>query len=82
MVFYVVMSGGYKEFVKIAEGALVPLVAGTVGFLFGLLQPKENYLLYIDPGVIATVNFMAGFYGGFVSAVIAFITKKILKTIK
>jgi len=78
VVFYVVLAGGYKEFVKIADESLAPLIAGTVGFLFGIIKPQESYSIYYDPGVIATVNFMAGLFGGFVSAVIAFITKKIL----
>ena len=82
LVFYVVMTGGYKEFVTIAEESLAPLIAGTVGLLFGLTeQPQESYSIFYDSGDIAAINFMAGIYGGFISGVIAFITKKIMNVL-
>jgi len=81
-VFYVVIMGGYKEFISIAKESLAPLIAGTVGLLFGLTEPQETYSIFYDEGDIAAINFMTGLYGGFISAVIAFITKRILNKLK
>ena len=81
VVFSVVFVEGYKEFASYAYEVLAPLVAGTLGFLFGLIKPQNYTMLFFDPGAIATINFMAGLFGGALSAGIAYITAKVLNSL-
>ena len=79
-VFYKILLGGYSEFVNIANEVLTPIIAGTIGFLFGFIQPQQGNQIYFEPELIAVVNFFLGFIGGGISAFIDYLTKKVLKS--
>jgi|GEM_PF-5608396 len=78
VIVYVVMIGGYNEFLRIADGVVSPLVAGSIGFIFGFIQPQENNQEFFDPELIAVFNFIIGMIAGLISSFFAFLTKKIL----
>lgn len=79
VVYYKIIFEGYSEFVNIATEVLTPIIAGTIGFLFGFVRPQEGNQIYFEPELIAVVNFYLGFIGGGISVFTAYLTRKILK---